>query len=124
MDTQILAILSYAFGAEMHVEKNEGLNCSFGNALFCNANYAVDVCANASVIKNEKEENIQLKKEIDCKVLKAKRRWNLFIVKTFSAVLERKLQLNRFLPLLKGKRVKEEKQNRSNEIFPFLFEQS
>lgn len=48
MDTQILAILSYAFGAEMHVEKNEGLNYSFGNALFCNANYAVDVCANAS----------------------------------------------------------------------------
>ena len=48
MDTQILAILSYAFGAEIHVEKNEGLNCSFGNALFCNANYAVDVCANAS----------------------------------------------------------------------------
>lgn len=76
------------------------------------------------VITNEKEENIQLKKEIDYKVLKAKRRWNLFIVKTFSAVLERKLQLNRFLPLLKGKRVKEEKQNRSNEIFPFLFEQS
>lgn len=73
------------------------------------------------VITNEKEENIQLKKEIDWK---AKRRWNLFIVKTFSAVLERKLQLNRFLPLLKGKRVKEEKQNRSNEIFPFLFEQS
>ena len=36
------------FGAEIHVEKNEGLNCSFGNALFCNANYAVDVCANAS----------------------------------------------------------------------------
>ena len=26
------------------------------------------------VITNEKEENIQLKKEIDCKVLKAKRR--------------------------------------------------
>lgn len=48
MDTQILAILSCAFGAEMHVEKNESLNCSFGNALFCNANYAVDVCANAS----------------------------------------------------------------------------
>ena len=32
------------------------------------------------VITNEKEENIQLKKEIDCKVLKGKRRWNLFIV--------------------------------------------
>lgn len=76
------------------------------------------------VITNEKEENIQLKKEIDCKVLKAKRRWNLFIVKKFSAVLERKLRLNRFLPLLKGEGVKEEKQNRSNEIFPFLFEQS
>ena len=60
------------------------------------------------VITNEKEENIQLKKEIDCQVLKTKRRWNLFIVKTFSAVLERKLQLNRFLPLLKGKRVKGE----------------